>query len=33
MLINTATINLTKMSLYEEDVDCDLQKWERCASP
>jgi hypothetical protein len=33
MLMNKGTNNLTKMSLYEEDVYCELQKWERCASP
>ncbi len=33
MLMKTATINLTKISLFEEDVYCELQKWERCASP
>ncbi len=33
MLINTATNNLKKISLFEEDIYCELQKWERRASP
>lgn len=33
MLRNTKADNLTKMSLFEEDIYCELQKWERCASP
>jgi len=33
MLIINATTNLTQISLFEEDVYCELQKWERCASP
>jgi|GEM_PF-3001819 len=24
---------LAHVNRYEEDMDCELQKWERCASP
>lgn len=33
MLLNTLGNNLKSMSLFEEDVYSELQKWERCASP
>lgn len=34
MLINTtAANNSKKISLFEEDIYCELQKWERRASP
>jgi hypothetical protein len=33
MLITTVTTSHTKLSLFEEDVYSELQKWERCASP
>lgn len=33
MLMIAETNDLKNMSLFEEDVYCELQKWERCASP
>ncbi len=33
MLRVTTMNDMTKLSLFEEDVYCELQKWERCASP
>ncbi|CAM4438649.1 hypothetical protein FHS16_001572 [Paenibacillus endophyticus] len=33
MLMTTKSNNLTKMSIFKEDVYSELQKWERCASP
>jgi hypothetical protein len=33
MLRTIEANNLTKMSKFEEDIYCELQKWERRASP
>lgn len=33
MLITTVMTSRTKLSLFEEDVYRELQKWKRCASP
>lgn len=33
MLNTTVTTSDTKLSLFEEDVYRELQKWKRCASP
>lgn len=33
MLNATVTTSHTKLSLFEEDVYRELQKWKRCASP
>ncbi len=33
MILNQTGYDTTKLSMHEEDVYCELQKWERCASP